>query len=219
MKISLKSILFIFWLSVVATIVYFFLKSGMTFIQLRSDLQNMISAAGPGATIAYVAIYSIRSLIFFPASLLTAVAGLFFGPWIGLFLTVIGENISANISFTLGRYFGKDFLGVLGTKFKFLPSFRCKLQENGFMSVLVMRLTYLPFDLVGYSSGMCGLRRKDFALATFLGTIPGLATFVLLGSSLTDFRNMIFAFVFFVLGLVLSRYLKSRKKVSDFQVA
>lgn len=120
-KISLKSILFTFWLSVVATIVYFFLKSGMTFIQLRSDLQNMISAAGPGATIAYVAIYSIRSLIFFPASLLTAVGGLFFGPWIGLLLTVIGENISANISFTLGRYFGKDFLGFLGTKLKFLP--------------------------------------------------------------------------------------------------
>ncbi|MGA8242196.1 MAG: hypothetical protein WB818_16605, partial [Desulfobacterales bacterium] len=46
---------------------------------------------------------------------------LFFGPWIGLFLTVIGENISANISFTLGLYFGKDFLGVLGTKLKFLP--------------------------------------------------------------------------------------------------
>ena len=35
----------------------------------------------------------------------------------------------------------------------------------------------------------------------------------------TDLRNMIFAFVFFILGLVLSKYLKSRNKVSDFQVA
>ena len=217
MKISLKSILFMFWLSMVAIVVYFYLNSGMTFIQLSSGLQNFIRAAGSGAAIAYVAIYSARSLIFFPASLLTAAGGLLFGPWIGMLLTVIGENISANISFVLGRYFGKDILSVLGSKFKIVPSVKCKLQENGFMSVLVMRLTYLPFDLVGYSSGMCGLRQKDFAAATFLGTIPGLATFVLLGSAFTDLRNVYFALAFFVLGLILSKYLRSRKKVPGYQ--
>lgn len=87
------------------------------------------------------------------------------------------------------------------------------------MSVLTMRLMYLPFDLVGYSSGMCGLRQKDLALATFLGTIPGLATFVLLGSAIMDIKNVIFALAFFVLGLTLSKYIKSRKKVSDLQSA
>jgi len=149
----------------------------------------------------------------------TAAGGFIFGPWIGILLTVIGENISANISFILGRYFGKDVLGFLGSKFRIIPSFECKLRENGFMSVLAMRLMYLPFDLVGYSSGMCGLLQKDFALATFLGTIPGLATFVLLGSAVTNSKNVIFALAFFVLGLVLSKYLKSRKKVSEFQAA
>ncbi len=58
MKFSLKSILFMFWLSIMATVVYFYLLSGMTFIQLSSDLQNLISSAGPGATIAFDVIFS-----------------------------------------------------------------------------------------------------------------------------------------------------------------
>ena len=87
------------------------------------------------------------------------------------------------------------------------------------MSVLVMRLIYLPFDLVGYSSGMCGIRQKDFALATFLGTLPGLATFTLLGSAIMDVKNIVFALAFFVIGLLISKYLRTRNKVSDYQTA
>ncbi len=63
------------------------------------------------------------------------------------------------------------------TKKCFVPRLTCKIQENGFLTVLIMRLTFLPFDLVGYSSGMCNIKQRDFALATVIGTIPGLLTF------------------------------------------
>ena len=87
----------------------------------------------------------------------------------------------------------------------------CKFRDNGFMTVLTMRLMFLPFDVVGYLSGLCHIRQREFALGTFIGTIPGLATFILLGSSITDPRNLILALLFFVLGWVLSRCLKERQ--------
>ena len=73
-----------------------------------------------------------------------------------------------------------------------------------------MRLIYIPFDLVGYLAGACDLRQIDFALGTFIGIIPGIITFVLLGSAWTDPRNLIISGIFFVLGLIISRYLKKR---------
>ena len=41
----------------------------------------------------------------------------------------------------------------------------------------------MPFDFVGYSSGIFKLNQKDFALGTLLGTIPGLMAYTFLGSS------------------------------------
>lgn len=219
MRFSLKTVLLLIWLLLLTFAIHIYLKSGMSLGELRRRLQELINLAGPGSSVAYVVIYSFRSLIFFPVSLLTAAGGLLFGPRVGMLLTVIGENISANLSFLVGRYFGKDVLVFLGSKIKLIPRFECKLMENGFMSVLVMWLIYLPFDLVGYSSGMCGIRQKEFALATFLGTLPGLATFILLGSAIMDVKNIVSALAFFVFGLAISKYLKTRNKISVFQTA
>jgi uncharacterized membrane protein YdjX (TVP38/TMEM64 family) len=122
---------------------------------------------------------------------------------------VIGENISANISFIAGRYFTADLLQYFSTKMRFVPRLTCKMQDNGFLTVLIMRLTFLPFDLVGYSSGMCNIKQRDFALATLIGTIPGLLTFVFLGGSIIDLRYLFLAAVFFLSSLIIS--LKLRK--------
>jgi uncharacterized membrane protein YdjX (TVP38/TMEM64 family) len=171
-------------------------------------LQRFIHQSGAWGPLIYVTVYAFRSLIFFPASILTITAGILFGPWLGILLTIIGENISANISFVVGRYFTADLLKYFSTNKRFVPRLTCKIQENGFLTVLIMRLTFLPFDLVGYSSGMCGIKQRDFALATVIGTIPGLLTFVFLGGSFLDFRYLFLAAVFLASGLAVSFWLK-----------
>jgi uncharacterized membrane protein YdjX (TVP38/TMEM64 family) len=101
-----------------------------------------------------------------------------------------------------------DLLKYFNTKKRFVPRLTSKIQENGFLTVLIMRLTFLPFDLVGYSSGMCNIKQRDFTMATVIGTIPGLFTFVLLGGSFTDFRYLFLAAVFLAFGLTASFWLK-----------
>jgi len=177
-------------------------------INIAKTLKEFIRGSGVWGLLIYTTAYAFRSLIFFPASVLTITAGILFGPWLGILLTMIGENISANISFVVGKYFTADLLQYFSTKKRYVPHLSCKIQKNGFLTVLIMRLTFLPFDLVGYSSGMCNIKQRDFALATVIGTIPGLLTFVFLGGSMLDSRYLFFAAVFLAAGLTVSFWLK-----------
>ena len=158
----------------------------------------------------YIVVFVVRPLVFFPATLLSAVSGALFGPVYGVLYTIIGENLSANFTFLIGRYFGEGIARRITSGHPLLARLDCRYRENGFVPVMIMRLVYMPFDLVGFLAGACGGRQRDFALGTFIGILPGLLTFVLLGSAVTDPVNLALALVFFVLGLVISNRLKKR---------
>jgi len=207
-KTQIKIFLFILWGTAVGLAIYIYLSRESSITGTVNILQSFIRQNGVWGQLIYVTAYAFRSLVFFPASILTITAGILFGPWLGILLTMIGENISANISFVVGRYFTADLLNFLSIKNRFVPRLTCKIQDNGFLTVLIMRLTFLPFDLVGYSSGMCNIKQKDFALATVIGTIPGLLAFVFLGGALLDFRYLIPAAAFLTFGLTVSFWLK-----------
>ena len=207
-KTRIKIFLITLWGTVVCLAIYIYLSQESSIFGVAETLKGFIRQGGVWGPLIYVTVYAFRSLIFFPASILTITAGILFGPWLGILLTMIGENISANISFVVGRYFTADLLKYINTKIRLVPRLTCKIQDNGFLTVLIMRLAFLPFDLVGYSSGMCNVKQRDFALATLIGTIPGLLTFVFLGGSLLDFRYLILAAAFLTFGLTLSFWLK-----------
>ena len=207
-KTRIKIFLLTLWSTAVCLVIYIYFSRESSIFGVAETLKGFIRQSGVWGPLIYITVYAFRSLIFFPASILTITAGILFGPWLGILLTMIGENISANISFLVGRYFAADVLKYLNTKISLVPRLTCKIQDNGFLTVLTMRLTFLPFDLVGYSSGMCNIKQRDFALATLIGTIPGLLTFVFLGGSVLDFRYLILAAAFLTFGLTLSFWLK-----------
>jgi len=207
-KRSLKIILFALWSTIAGLALYAYLNTGFSITRTAETLRETIQQVSPWGPVLYIIAYSFRSLIFFPASILTVLAGMVFGPWLGILFTLIGENISANISFVVGRYFAADVLKYLGKTKQFVPRITCKIRDNGFLTVLIMRLTYLPFDLVGYGSGTCDIKHKDFALGTLIGTLPGLSTFAFLGSSVVDLRYLMVAAAFLVIGLTVSVLLK-----------
>lgn len=52
---------------------------------------------------AYLAIYTARPLVLFPASILTIAGGILFGPVIGIGVAVVGANASAMVALFVGR--------------------------------------------------------------------------------------------------------------------
>jgi len=209
MKINkLKIFLLVFWGTLIFVSVYGYITSGLTFDDLYKTTQNVVQRSGVWAPVVYILFYSFRSLVFFPASLLTIIAGMLFGPWYGLLYTLIGENISANVSFIVGRYLMSGLEEYVHKKNRLFSRIITQIQGKGLLAVLLMRLAYLPFDLVGYSSGIFKLNQKDFALGTLLGTIPGLMAYTFLGSSLIDANFLFWGAIILVASLSVAGLLK-----------
>ena len=188
---KVQIVLLLFWGIALVGSLYGYLAAGLTFNELLEFTQTFVQRSGAWGPAVYILVYSCRSLVFFPASVLSIISGMLFGPWYGLLYTLIGENISANVSYIVGRYLMSDIEGYVHKRTQLFSRIIKHIQGNGFLAVLFMRLAYLPFDVVGYSSGIFKLNQKHFAFGTLLGTIPGLMAYTFLGSSFINF-NFIF---------------------------
>lgn len=178
---------------------------------------------------AYIGVYLIRPIVLFPASILTIMGGVLFGP-IGILVVILAANTSAMIAFGIGRLLGKvagvdeaDGNGDPGAgdgEESFVARWSGKLRDNSFETVLVMRLIFLPYDLVSYVCGALRIKWTSFLLATALGSLAGTISFVLLGASLEridmglDGINplaIVASVVIFVVSIVISRVIKQRQ--------
>ena len=169
-------------------------------------------------------IYALRPLIFFPATVLTLLGGFLFGP-IGILWTIIGSNASAMVAYTVGRYFGT---GVLDddADTSVIQKYTQRMRQNSFETVLIMRLLFLPYDLVNYAAGFLKIKWQPFILATAIGSIPGTISFVLLAGSFGtldelvagDFQvnplTLVFSVALILVSIGLSRFIKRREATS-----
>jgi len=93
------------------------------------------------------------------------------------------------------------------------------MKKGGFFLVFILRLIPLfPFDVISYVAGFSGVKFKDFALATILGTIPGIFVFVNVGDKATDISSSNFYLsIALLVGLfVLSFFLKKKVSIDKF---
>ncbi len=208
-----------FWVALLGGYQIYAWRAGLTPLGAVRELASFMSE-NPLGWLIFVAIYTLRPLVLFPASLLTIASGFVFGAVLGTILTVVGSNASAMVAYFIGRFFGGDVLeredeGIL-------QKYTRRMRENSFETILVMRFVYLPYDLVSYAAGFLKIRPLPFILATALGSIPGTLSFVLLGASVGvgalsgdpdfDIRILIASAILLVAGLALSQYFKRRER-------
>lgn len=174
-----KLIAGIFWIILIYQFQHYRLSNDLSYQDVLWQLLDFFTSTVWGPVI-YMVLYAIRPLIFFPATLLTALSGALFGPIYGIIYTVIGENASANFAYWIGRFFGND----LKLEDTAIGNWVEALRKRSFETVLLMRLFYVPFDLTNYGSGIVKARWREYFLATLIGIMPGLTVFVLLGASL-----------------------------------
>lgn len=138
------------------------------------------------APLVFVLAYLLRPLLFVPASLMTVAAGLLFGATLGTVLVIIAANGSAMVAYTVGRSLAGEATDAESDTEQagLVRRWGDRLRTRSFETVFVMRLLFLPYDLVNYAGGALRVHRPAFVLATALGTLPGTLSFVLLGASL-----------------------------------
>lgn len=137
-----------------------------------------ISAAG------FCLLYTVAIAFVFPAPvILTVTAGFLFGWWIGGSLAIIGATVGGSALFLAARSAFGDVLKrrAGGAIKRFAEGFR----KDAFTYLLVLRLTpVLPVAALNIGPAFFDISLRSFALATFLGIIPGAMVYAFLGSGL-----------------------------------
>lgn len=178
-------------------------------------VRSYVLSFGALAPAIYLIAYG-QPLIPLPASIMTLTGGLAFGPLWGSLAAVTGATTRACGQFFLARLLGRDAVAqLLGGR---VAAFDKKISENAFHAVLLIRLIpNVPFDMQNYGLGFSTVSFGPYALATFLGVIPGACALVYLGHSLTDLRQIwkLAVAILLVVGLmVIPRWIATRSKTS-----
>lgn len=199
------------WLILLAGISFAVWLGSRFFETDPENIRNYILSYGIWAPAIYILIYTIRPLVFFPASLLSLAGGLVFGPWLGTVYTIIGAVAGAILSFTVAgklesRFFNEKQNGKTAKIQK-------QLEQNGFWYVLVFRLIpVINFDLISCLAAFAKVRPFAFALATLIGVIPGTFAYNFLGSSVAggNPRLLLLGVVVFILLTVIPIIIRKR---------
>lgn len=153
-------------------------------IKHRASLAGFVSENIIVAMISYVLLYITIVAVSFPgASALTITSGLLFGGILAGFLTVVGATIGAVIIFLIARSSLGDFLESKAGPFvnKMIAGF----QKDQFQYLLTLRLTpVFPFWVVNIVPALLKMRVFPYALATFIGIIPGTFAFAYIGAGM-----------------------------------
>lgn len=175
------------------------------------DLRNWILSFGLWSPVIYILVYTVRPLIFFPASVLSIAGGLAFGAWMGTLYTIIGATLGAMLSFYVAKTMGKslvqkEWTGKAG-------DIQSQMEQNGFFYVLLFRfIPVINFDLISYAAAFAKVRFTSFTLATLIGIIPGTFAYNFLGSSFVtgDPKIIILASAVFIVLTVVPIFIRSR---------
>ena len=141
-----------------------------------------VDSLGSVGAIAFIIIYILATVAFFPGSILTLGAGVVFGLVLGSFYVFIGATIGSAAAFLVGRYLARGWVAekIQGNnKFQAIDE---AVGKEGLKIVLLTRLSpVFPFNLLNYAYGVTGVSLKDYLLGS-AGMIPGTIMYVYIGS-------------------------------------
>ena len=120
-----------------------------------------VDSLGSVGAIAFIIIYILATVAFFPGSILTLGAGVVFGLVLGSFYVFIGATIGATVAFLVGRYLARGWVAekIQGNnKFQAIDE---AVGKEGLKIVLLTRLSPIfPFTLLNYAYGVTGVSLK-----------------------------------------------------------
>mmetsp|Transcript_36040 Transcript_36040/g.56257 ORF Transcript_36040/g.56257 Transcript_36040/m.56257 type:complete len:228 (-) Transcript_36040:131-814(-) len=130
-------------------------------------------------------IYAALTVLCFPGSILTVVAGFIFGVPVASVAVVSGASVGMVGSFLLGRYVLREWVATtLVNRHRSVRAVDTVITRSGMKIVFLLRLSPLiPFNALNYVLAATGVTFKDYTIGSVLGILPGTVLFVYIGST------------------------------------
>ncbi len=136
------------------------------------------------AWILFIGLFLVASVLVLPGSILTLAAGFVFGVALGTILVSLGSIAGACAAFAVGRFFARDWVADRVTKWRKFEALDKAAAEEGFVIVLLSRLSPLfPYNILNYAFGLTAVRFRDYFLASWIGMLPVTVLYVYIGSA------------------------------------
>jgi len=170
------------FVALLAVLGWFALTRGTASVDVARSWTVGMGALGAAV---FVLVYALATLALFPATPLTAAAGLLYGPAIGVLVVWLGAVLGATGSFLAGRLLSRQAVEQLaGGRTDRLNAF---LAAHGTLAVLLVRLIpVFPFALVNYGSAITAIPLRQYLAGTAVGILPATMAYVWVGDSIDD---------------------------------
>ncbi len=197
--------------------IYFFQHDLITQFSNIDSVKQIINDNNAASVPLYIAFQIIQIIIcIIPGQWLQLAAGIAWGFWIGLLLSLIGALFGSILTYFLAKYLGTDALRLIFGQDK-LDQLTEKLDSKaGITAVfLIYLIPGLPKDLCNYAAGVSQIKLKPFLIVSMVGRTPGMIASLLIGKhlSLGSYHVAVIiaviAGILFVLGIIFRNKLTS----------
>jgi len=140
------------------------------------ELIDSARALEPGWVFLIALLYLPFCALLLPGSWVTIFCCLAFGFWPTFPAIVLASNLGAELAFGLGRTLLRARVHAWLVRRPSPAAIERAIGEESFRLVFLLRLTpVVPFNALNYLLGVTPIRFGPYALATFLGMLPGTA--------------------------------------------
>jgi uncharacterized membrane protein YdjX (TVP38/TMEM64 family) len=148
------------------------------------EVRRQIASLGVVGPLLIVVLALVHAVVFYPAEIVDAAAGLVYGFLPALALMMFAWLLSGLLCFTIGRSVARPLLDRwLGTdRFERIEA---RIERGGARALIAVRLIpILPFSLVSYAAGAARVPPWRFIWTTAVGYLPITAISVYFGTRL-----------------------------------
>ena len=174
------------WRWIAALVFLALLLGSARFLQIQPALLKSlawVNHLGFWGPVAFIAIYAAATVLFVPGSILTLGAGALFGVVQGSAYVSIASTLGAAAAFLIGRYLARDWVARRIARHEKFAVIDKAVADEGWKIVALTRLSpVFPFTLLNYAFGLTRVSLRDYALASWIGMMPGTVMYVYLGS-------------------------------------
>jgi uncharacterized membrane protein YdjX (TVP38/TMEM64 family) len=150
---------------------------------LLREALDRVRDLGPWGPAIFVVVYVLATVLLLPAVVLTLGAGALFGIVTGAVAVSIGATLGATAAFLVARYLARERVARRLEGYPALRAIDAAVAREGWKIVGLTRLSpAFPFILLNYAYGLSRVSLRDYVLASWIGMLPGIVTYVYLGS-------------------------------------
>mmetsp|Transcript_7011 Transcript_7011/g.9902 ORF Transcript_7011/g.9902 Transcript_7011/m.9902 type:complete len:522 (+) Transcript_7011:1013-2578(+) len=155
------------------------------------DFLDWMTTHGTAGSFAFIGIFIVASLVFFPPSLLqlgigwvyTEAFGVTRGIFLGTLVSYVGCTLGASIAFCRSRYMMRGLVKRFAKRYSIIRAVDTAIKTEGFRIYLLLRLSpVVPFNALNYIGGITGITFRVY-FESMIGILPKTILTVFIGAS------------------------------------